>query len=263
MALGEVYLVGAGPGDPDLLTFRAVRLMQKADVVLHDGLVSQEVLDLVPPRARRIDVGKRCGDRAMSQEQIEALMIRFAREGNRVLRLKGGDPFVFGRGGEEMEALREAGIRYQIVPGITAAAGCAASVGIPLTHRDLASTCIFVTGHGAGGTLDLDWEGLARTQQTVVVYMGLGNVAEIALKMIAAGAEPHRPAAIIVNGTRPDEHVIPTTLVALPKAAQRVPPGAPSLIVIGEVARFARLQRLAPISTKAMTQGPLPVLTHA
>jgi uroporphyrin-III C-methyltransferase/precorrin-2 dehydrogenase/sirohydrochlorin ferrochelatase len=235
----EVYLVGAGPGDPDLLTIRALRLMQKADVVLHDRLIPRPLLDLVRREAERMDVGKRCGAHTMSQDGIGRLMVRLARSGRRVLRLKNGDPFIFGRGGEEIETLAAHGIPFQVVPGITAATGCAAYAGIPLTHREHAQSCVFVTGHRADGRNDLDWLMLARPRQTVVVYMGLGSAATIAHEMIAHGAEPERPAAIIVDGTRASQRMIATTLADLPAAAESLARGATALIVIGEVVRLA------------------------
>jgi len=237
---GEVYLVGAGPGDPDLLTFRALRLMQKADVVLHDRLIPPPLLDLVRRDADRIDVGKRRGNHAMAQDDIGRLMVKLAGEGRRVLRLKGGDPFMFGHGGEEADVLAANGITFQVVPGITAASGCAAYAGIPLTHRDHAQSCVFVTGHLADERKDLDWAMLALPRQTLVVYMGLGNAAIIARQLIAHGAEPERPAAIVVDGTRPGQTVIGTTLADLPSAAARVADGATALIIIGDVVRLGR-----------------------
>lgn len=237
---GEVYLVGAGPGDPDLLTFRALRLMQKADVVLHDRLIPAPLLDLVRRDADRIDVGKQRGNHTMSQQDIGRLMVRLAGEGRRVLRLKGGDPFMFGHGGEEADVLAANGVMFQVVPGITAATGCAAYAGIPLTHRDYAQCCVFITGHLADERKDLDWAMLALPRQTLVIYMGLGNAAAIARELIAQGAEPGRPVAIVVDGTRPSQSVIVATLADLPAAAARVTDRTTALIIIGDVVRLAR-----------------------
>lgn len=242
---GEVWLVGAGPGDPDLLTFKALRLMQRCDVVLHDRLVSGAVLDLVRREAERIDVGKRCGDHVMTQDEIGALMVRLALDGKRVLRLKGGDPFMFGRGGEEAALMAQHGIVTRIVPGITAAGGCAAYGGIPLTHRDHAQSCVFITGHGKGGVPDQDWAALAKPGQTVVIYMGLSNADAIAGALIRHGAPHSRPVALIADGTRPDQHVVITTLGNLPMAAREMSIRIPTLLVIGDVVSLAREDRQA------------------
>jgi len=233
---GEVYLVGAGPGDPDLVTFKALRLMQRADVVLYDRLIGEGILNLVRRDAERIYVGKLPQDHAMPQHEISRLMLRLAQEGKRVLRLKGGDPFVFGRGGEEMELLAEAGIPFQVVPGITAAAGCAAYAGIPLTHRDHAQACVFVTGHTKDGRFDLDWTALLQPRQTVAVYMGLGNLAELTRAFIDKGAEPSIPVALVDNGTRPDQRVVIGTLDTIAEKAGGLK--GPAVLIIGSVVRL-------------------------
>lgn len=233
--VGEVYLVGAGPGDPDLLTFRALRLMQQADVVLYDRLIGDGILNLVRRDASRIYVGKRPKDHTVSQEEIGKMLVRLAQEGKRVLRLKAGDPFIFGRGGEEIEALSEHGVTFQVIPGVTAAAGCAAYAGIPLTHRDHAQACIFVTGHDKDGKPDLNWEALIQPQQTVVVYMGLSSLGQITEGFVAHGADPATPAAVVENGTREGQRVITGTLSSLAGKTAEAGIRSPALIIVGSV----------------------------
>jgi uroporphyrin-III C-methyltransferase / precorrin-2 dehydrogenase / sirohydrochlorin ferrochelatase len=232
---GEVYLVGAGPGDPDLLTFRALRLMQKADVVLYDRLADPHVMNLVRREAERIYVGKRPEDHELPQSEISALLVKLAKQGKRVLRLKGGDPFMFGRGGEEIEALAAEEIPFQVCPGVTAAMGAAAYAGIPLTHRDYAQACVFVTGHGKDGKIDLDWTALLQAGQTVAIYMGLRNVEALTREFVARGANPDLPAAIIDNATRSSQRVVVGTLRTLAAKARAAQLSGPSIIIVGTV----------------------------
>jgi len=236
--VGKVYLVGAGPGDADLLTVRAARLLAEPDVVVYDNLVSADVLELIPRSAERIYVGKERGNHSMVQSDINELLVRLARAGRQVVRLKGGDPFVFGRGGEELQALAAAGITFEVVPGITAACGVAGYAGIPLTHRDLAQACLFVTGHLKDGSCDLDWPALARARQTVVIYMGLGGLAEICAQLIAHGLPATTPAAVVEQGTTLDQRVVSATLADLDVCVEQAELRSPCLIIVGEVVRL-------------------------
>lgn len=251
-AEGEVYLVGAGPGDPDLLTFRALRLMQQCDVVLYDRLVSEAIMALVHKDAERIYVGKQRHNHAVPQESINQQLAELALQGKRVLRLKGGDPFMFGRGGEEIETLSAAGVDFQIVPGITAAMGCACYAGIPLTHRDHAQACLFVTGHLRDGSINLDWQALTRSQQTVVIYMGLVGLPVICQKLIENGLPAEHPIAIVAQGTRADQKVVTGTLRSLPGKVQQASVKPPTLIIVGHVVNLR--DKLAWFESRTQSQ---------
>ncbi|MGZ3378530.1 MAG: uroporphyrinogen-III C-methyltransferase [Phenylobacterium sp.] len=251
---GKVWLVGAGPGDPDLLTVKALRLLQSADVVVHDRLTPPELLTLARPDARRIDVGKRKSRHTLPQDDINTLLVALALQGLKVVRLKGGDPFVFGRGGEELLALREAGVEAEVVPGVTAALAAAAGAGVPLTHRGLAQAVTFVTGHaavkdGEAGEPELDWPVLSRPNHTLVVYMGVTTAGQMAQRLIAAGRRASTPVLVVENASRVDERRVLTTLAELPKAAAGL--DGPALLVIGEVAALADVEPLIVSAAQA------------
>jgi uroporphyrin-III C-methyltransferase len=233
---GMVHLVGAGPGDPELLTLRAARILGETDVVVYDHLVAPEVLDWVAPGAERIYAGKQRNNHTMAQDEINLLLVRLAHEGKHVVRLKGGDPFVFGRGGEELEALAAEGVPFEVVPGVTAACGVACYAGIPLTHRDHAQSCLFVTGHLKDGSADLDWAALARPRQTVVIYMGLNALPEICARLQGQGVAPDMPAAVVEQGTTTAQRVVTGTLATLPQRVAGM--ASPCLIIVGEVVRL-------------------------
>jgi len=238
---GRVALVGAGPGDPELLTLKAARALAAADVVLHDDLVTADILAMAGPDARLIAVGKRGGCRSTPQSFIEQLLIREARAGNRVVRLKGGDPFVFGRGGEELEALHAAGIAVDVIPGITAGLAAPAAVGIPVTHRSLAHGVAFVTGHAADGEHEPDWLALVRSGLTLVVYMGLARVSELQKKLRDAGMPDSTPVALIAHATRPNQQTVASSLGTFADDAMRAALASPAIIVVGNVARLASM----------------------
>jgi uroporphyrin-III C-methyltransferase/precorrin-2 dehydrogenase/sirohydrochlorin ferrochelatase len=246
---GFVSLIGGGPGNPDLLTLRALRAMQTASVVLFDHLVAPAIVDLARRDAERIYVGKEQNNHALDQREINALMVRLAREGRHVVRLKGGDPFIFGRGGEEIEALAEHGIAFEVVPGITAASGAASYAGIPLTHRDYAQTCVFVTGHLKDGAPQLDWKALAQPRQTLVVYMGLHGLEGICRGLAEHGLPADTPAALVEKATLAQQRVIEGTLADLPAKALSQAVKPPALLIVGEVVRLrARLAWFTPES---------------
>ncbi|WP_419320822.1 uroporphyrinogen-III C-methyltransferase [Caulobacter sp. ErkDOM-E] len=238
-APGVVHLVGAGPGDPDLLTIKALKALQAADVIVHDGLVSDEILDLAPASTQRINVAKRKSRHTLPQDDINQLLVALALDGLTVVRLKGGDPFLFGRGGEELTACREAGVVCHVVPGITAALAASAGAGAPLTHRGSAQAVTFVTGHAAHGEPDLDWASLARPNQTVVVYMGVSTAGLIAGRLIDAGRAASTPALIVENASRADERRILTTLAGLAIAAEGLK--GPALLMVGEAMAMAEV----------------------
>jgi uroporphyrin-III C-methyltransferase / precorrin-2 dehydrogenase / sirohydrochlorin ferrochelatase len=238
MLPGRVYLVGAGPGDPELLTLRAAKLLAEAEIIVYDHLVSAPILEMGHSGAERIYAGKERGNHALSQTDLNHLLVRLAREGKRVIRLKGGDPFIFGRGGEEVEALAAAGVVFEVVPGITAACGVAAYAGIPLTHRDYANSCLFVAGHLKDGGVDLDWDSLVRPGRTLVVYMGLLGLPTLCRELAAHGLSENTPAAIVQHGTTASQRTVVGTVATLPQLAQAARLAPPTLIIIGDVVRL-------------------------
>lgn len=233
--IGRVALVGAGPGDAELITLKGARLIQTADVVVYDNLVGEGILDLASPQAEKIYVGKMAGNHTLPQDDICQLLVDLAKTGKFVVRLKGGDPFVFGRGGEEMDVLAAAGVPVEIVPGVTAALGAAASFGFPLTHRDHAQSCVFVTGHLKDHTVDLNWRALAQPNQTIVIYMGVTGLDTISAQLQQAGLPGDTPAALVYRATWANQRIYPSTLAALPETARVHQVKPPSLIVIGSV----------------------------
>jgi len=251
--LGEVYLVGAGPGDPDLLTFKSLRLMQQADVVIYDRLVSAPILDLCRRDAQMVYVGKARSDHAVSQDGINQLLVKYAKAGHRVLRLKGGDPFIFGRGGEEIEELADEGIPFQVVPGITAASGCSSYAGIPLTHRDYAQSVRFVTGHLKNDSADLPWNELVHPNQTIVFYMGLMGLPIICEQLVAHGMAKDTPMALVQKGTTSEQKVVIATLATMVDELKKQPVAAPTLIIVGQVVTLhSKLKWFDPDSSLAI-----------
>jgi uroporphyrin-III C-methyltransferase len=251
---GKVYLVGAGPGDPELLTVKALRLLRTADIVLHDDLVTPEILKLIPATAEVRNVGKRSGSKTIRQEEINFLMVTLASSGRQVLRLKSGDPLIFGRAGEEMEALRRSNIEYEIVPGVTSALGAAAAAGIPLTHRRASSTLVLTAGHRASEDSADDWSGLAGTESTLVIYMPGSDYGEISSRLTDAGFAPETPCAIVSRATTPAQQIHGTTVSDLPRAPRLA---SPTLLLVGEVAAFpiaawSRMQSLKPGRSSAV-----------
>jgi len=251
---GEVALVGSGPGDPELLTLRALRLIQEADIVVYDKLVSEAIMEMVPSETDRIFVGKTANDHTLPQEEINTLLVRLSKENKRVVRLKGGDPYIFGRGGEEIQVLLSADVPCRVVPGITAASGCATYAGIPLTHRDHAQSCTFVTGHLKSGNLVLPWENLARPNQTVVFYMGLQSIEVINRELQAHGMSGDTPAALVEQGTTPNQRVFIATLNTLQQKVEDKNIQTPTLIIIGTVVNAFSEQQKENISTSNVIQ---------
>jgi uroporphyrin-III C-methyltransferase len=250
MSVGKVYLVGAGPGDPELLTLKAARVIREADVVVYDRLVPDSILATIGDGAARINVGKQASFHPVPQEEINDMLVRLGRAGRTVVRLKGGDPFIFGRGGEELEYLRARGISAEVVPGITAALGCAAAAGIPLTHRDHAQAVTFATGQGKDGEPELDWATLARLKQTLVIYMGVGAAGRIAARLIGNGLDAATPVAVIENGTLPTQRALYGRLSELNWLVRQSGISGPALIVIGSVTA------LAEAATPALESAP-------
>lgn len=232
---GKVWLIGAGPGNPDLLTLKAARLLAQTDAVVYDHLVGEEIMAMINPAARQIYAGKQSSKHALPQDEINQLLVSLAREGLQVIRLKGGDPFIFGRGGEELETLASSDIPFEVVPGVTAATGCAAYAGFPLTHRQHAQSVTFVTGHLKDGTVNLDWPALARPKQTIVFYMGIGAAEEICRQMMIHGLPSLTPAAVIRNGTLSTQQTLLATLGTLPHRIHESGIKPPALIVVGSV----------------------------